>query len=81
MYIHDIAVGGAPETHNAFLEALSRTLPGNPSNFGELKRYSACACESDYELETLRVSQTAFVEDMLRPSNAIRQQTFPSFWR
>lgn len=56
--VDSIIVAGTREAFEDFHKALVKNYP--ISNVGELKLYTGCALERDWELGTLEITQTTY---------------------
>ncbi|CAB1096091.1 unnamed protein product [Ectocarpus sp. CCAP 1310/34] len=66
IYVDDILVAGSDEDWDCeeLLTSLNKKFPTN--NVGECERFDGCAIERDGEAGTLRISQTAYTDSMVR---------------
>ena len=63
-YVDDQLIGGSEEECESLLASLNKTFSAN--NLGEYTWYDECCIERDVELDTIRLSQEAYVESLIK---------------
>ena len=64
VYVDDLLVGGSEEDCESLLVPLNKTFPTN--DLGECTWYDGCGIERNVELGTIKLSQEAYVESLIR---------------
>ena len=64
VYVDDLLIGGSEEDCESLLAFLNKTFPTN--NLREYTWYDGCDIESDVELGTIKLSQEAYVESLMK---------------
>ena len=64
VYVDDLLVGGSEEDCESLLISLNKNFPTN--NLGECTWYDGCGIERNVELCTIKLSQEAYVESLMR---------------
>ena len=64
VYVDDLLVGGSEEDCESLLASLNKKLPTN--DLGECTWYDTCGIERDVELGTIKLSQEAYVESLMK---------------
>ena len=65
IYVDDLLTGGWEEDCESLLASLNKTFPTN--NLGECTWYDGRGIERDVELGTMKLSQEAHVESLMKP--------------
>ena len=64
VYMDDLLIGGSEEDCESLLASLNKTFPTN--DLGECTWYDGCGIERDVELGTIKLSQEAYVESLMK---------------
>ena len=64
VYADDLLVGGSDEDCESLLASLNKKFPTN--DLGECTWYDGCGIERDVELGTIKLSQEAYVESLMK---------------
>ena len=64
VYVSDMLIGGSEEDCQSLLASLYNTFPTN--NLGECTWYDGCGIEREVEVGTLKLSQEAYVERLIK---------------
>ena len=64
VYVDDLLIGGSEEDCESLLASLNKTFPTN--DLGECTWYDGCGIERDVELGTIKLSQEAYVESLMK---------------
>ena len=64
VYVDDLLVGGSKEDCESLLASLNKKFPSN--DLGECTWYDGCDIERDVELGTIKLSQEACVESLMK---------------
>ncbi|CAB1111413.1 unnamed protein product [Ectocarpus sp. CCAP 1310/34] len=64
IYVDDILVAGSDEDCKELLDSLNEKFPNE--NLGEYEWFGGCAIERDVEAGTLKISQTAYIDSMVK---------------
>ena len=64
VYVDDLLVGGSEEDCESLIGSLNKKFPTN--DLGECTRYDGCGIEIDVELGTIKLSQEAYVESLMK---------------
>ena len=64
VYVDDLLEGGSEEDCESLLASLNKKLPTN--DLGECQWYDGCGIERDVELGTIKLSQEAHVESLMK---------------
>ena len=64
VYVDDLLVGGSDEDCESLLASLNKKFPTN--DLGECTWYDGCGTERDVELGTIKLSQEAYVESLMK---------------
>ena len=64
LFVDDLSIGGSEEDCESSLASLNKMFPTN--NLGECTWYDGCGIERDVELGTVKLSQEAYVESLLK---------------
>ena len=64
VYVDDLLIGGSEEDCESLLASLNKKFPAN--NLGECTWYDGCSIERDVELGTIKLSQEACVESLMK---------------
>ena len=64
VYVDDLLIGGSEEDCESLLASLNKTFPTN--DLGECTWYDGCGTERDVELGTIKLSQEAYVESLMK---------------
>ena len=64
VYVDDLLVGGSEEDCESLLASLNKKFPTN--DLGERTWYDGCGIERDVELGTIKLSQEAYVESLMK---------------
>ena len=64
VYVDDLLIGGSEEECESLLASLNKRFPA--SNLGECTWYDGCGIERDVELGTIKLSQEAYVESLMK---------------
>ena len=67
VYVDDLLVGGSEEDCESLLASLNKKFPIN--DLGERTWYDVCGVERDVELGTIKLSQEAYVESLMKRFN------------
>ena len=76
VYVDDIMVAGSIEACGRLHAGLNKEFPTN--DLGELTYYTGCAFERDWELGTIKVSQGAYVESIVKRFNVQTTSPIPA---
>ena len=64
VYVDDLLIGGSEEDWESLLASLNKKFPTN--DLGECTWYDGCGIERDVELGTIKLSQAAYVESLMK---------------
>ena len=64
VYVDDLLIGGSEEGCESLLAPLNKKFPTN--DLGECTWYDGCGIERDVELGTIKLSQEAYVESLMK---------------
>ena len=64
VYVDDLLIGGSEEDCESLLASLNKKNPTN--NLGECTWYNGCGIKRDVELGTIKWSQEAYVESLMK---------------
>ena len=64
VYVDDLLIGGSEENCESLLTSLNRKFPTN--DLGECTWYDGCGIERNVELGTIKLSQEAYVESLMK---------------
>ena len=64
VYVDDLLVGGSEEDCESLLASLNKKFPSN--DLGQCTCYHGCGVETDVELGTIKFSQEAYVESLIK---------------
>ena len=64
VYVDDLLVGGSDEDCESLLASLNKKFPTN--DLGECTWYDGCGIERDVDLGTIKFSQEAYVESLMK---------------
>ena len=64
VYVNDLSIGGSEENCESLLASLNKKFPVN--NLGEYTRHDGCGIERGVELGTIKLSQEASVESLMK---------------
>ena len=64
VYVDDLLIGGSEEGCESLLTSLNKKFPTN--NLGECTWYDGCGIERDVELGTIKLSQEACIESLMK---------------
>ena len=64
VYVNDLFIVGSEEDCESLLASLNKIFPTN--NLGECIWYDGCGIERDVELGTIKLSQEAYVESLMK---------------
>ena len=76
IYVDDMLVAGSKEECNALLASLNRKFP--TKDLGECTWYDGCGIKRDLESGTLTISQSAYVESMMRRFDVTTTSLIPA---
>ena len=75
VHVDDIIVSGEQDLCDEFLSQLKQRFP--VKNLGELKMYTGCAFERDWDKGILEMNQTAFAKNMVQQYNISATSNIP----
>ena len=75
VHVHDIIVSGEQDMCDEFLGQLKQRFL--VKNLGELKMYTGCAFERDWDNRILEMNQTAFAKNMVEQYNISATSNIP----
>ena len=64
VYVDDLLIGGSEEDCESLLPSLNRRFPTN--NLGKCTWYDGCGIERDVEPGTIKLSQDAYIESLMK---------------
>ncbi|CAB1106812.1 unnamed protein product [Ectocarpus sp. CCAP 1310/34] len=76
IYVDDILVAGSDEDCEELLASLNKKFP--TKNLGECEWFDGCAIERGVEAGTLRISQTAYIDSMVKRFEAQSTSLIPA---
>ena len=74
VHVDDIIVSGEKDLCDEFFSQLKQRFP--VKTLGELKMYTGCAFERDWDKEIFEMNQTAFANNMVQQYNIFQPRTF-----
>ena len=75
VHVDDTIVSGERDLCDEFFGQLKQRFP--VKNLGELKMYTGCAFERDWDKRTLEMNQTAFAKNMVEQYNISATSNIP----
>ena len=76
VHVDDILVGEEKEACDELHLLLNKKFPTN--NLGEVRWYMGCAIERDWAKETIKITQSAFVDTLLTRFNITSRANTPA---
>ncbi|CAN0299130.1 unnamed protein product [Ectocarpus fasciculatus] len=76
IYVDDLLVAGSEEECDALLASLNKKFPTN--DLGECTWYDGCGIERDLDSGTLTISQSAYVESMMKRFDVMTTSPIPA---
>ena len=76
VHVDDILVGGEKEACDELHLLLNKKFPTN--NLGEVRWYMGCAVELDWAKETIKITQSTFVDTLLKRFNITSRANTPA---
>ena len=77
IYLDDLLIDGSEEDCESLLVSLNKKLPTN--NLGECTWYDGYGIERDVELDTIKLSQEAYVESLMKWFDVQSISDIPAF--